>query len=178
MKTKSIVILSFVAIFMLIASACKKEGPQGPPGVDGNANVIASPWITPHSWDGCANDWYFDVSNAAITQDIVETGVILAYISAPGDLYQGTAVRPLPAYAIGVNWDFLVEGPTQTSLGFIEFSSDATAMPATTNIYFRFILIPSSSTLSLKSGSTNGLRKSELQNMPYKDVCKLLGIRE
>jgi hypothetical protein len=182
MKTNHIFIFLLIVVSSVIQSSCVKEGPQGPQGVagqngadglNGNANVIASPWITPTTWAGQTGDWYFDVASSAITQNIVENGVILAYISLQADLYSGAAVRPLPAYAIGANWDFLIP-----AYGQIEFSSDATTVPATTGNLFRFILIPASSTLSLKSGSVNGLRKSDLQNMSYKDVCKKFGIAE
>jgi len=159
-------------------TGCVKEGPQGPAGqngtngADGNANVIASPWITPTSWAGQTGDWYFDVASTAISQSVVENGVILAYMWVPGDIYSAD-VRPLPSTALGANWNFLIP-----DYGLIEFTSDGTTIPGTTGYNFRFILITSSSTLSLKSGSTNGLRKSELQNMSYKDVCKQLGIAE
>jgi hypothetical protein len=182
MKTKTIFIFFLIAISSIIQTACVKEGPRGPAGqngtngqngLDGNANVIASPWITPTAWAGQTSDWYFDVASTAITQEIVENGAILAYVSLKDDLYSGAAVRPLPAYAVGANWDFLIP-----AYGQIEFTSDALTIPATTGNLFRFILIPSSSTLSLKSGSINGLKKSEFQNMTYKDVCKLLDIAE
>ena len=178
MKTKSIIIIFLVLAASFIQTGCVKEGPQGPAGqngtngVDGNANVIASPWITPTSWAGQTRDWYFDVASTDINQSIVENGVILAYMWVPGDVYSAD-VRPLPSKALGANWNFLIP-----DYGLIEFTCDTTTIPGTTGYNFRFILISSSSTLSLKSGSTNGLRKSELQNMSYKEVCKQLGIAE
>ena len=101
----------FAAFIVLILSGCSQEGSQGPAGLDGldgNANVTASPWYTPTVWEGSAGDWYFDVTNSAISQDIVESGAILAYVSLPGDLYNDYTVRPLPANAIDANWDFLL----------------------------------------------------------------------
>jgi hypothetical protein len=175
MKTKNIFIFLLFALSTFIMAGCVKEGPRGPAGqngIDGNANVIASPWITPLSWSYDTGEWYFDVTSASITSDIVENGAILAYMSLADDIYGGVAVRPLPAYAIGANWDFLIPATS----GQIEFTSDAALIPATTGNLFRFILIPSS--VRLKSGSINGYKKSELQNMPYKDVCRILGIKE
>ncbi len=174
MKTK-FSIYFFLAFLTLVFSGCSQEGPQGPAGLDGNANVTASPWYSPTAWDGTSGDWYFDITNSAISQDIVESGAILAYVSLPGDLYNDYTVRPLPAYAIGANWDFLLPNDGQ-SYGTIEFTSDMADMPGTSGYNFRFILIPSN--YSLKSASLNTPGLSDLKKMPYKDVCKLFNIPE
>ena len=118
MKFKTIVSTLVVASSILLWTGCAKDGNQGPAGLDGNANVIASKWITPGGWDGSSGDWYFDVQNSAITMDIVESGVVLAYASLPGDI-SNMAVRPLPAYIIGANWDFLLPNDGQSQYGMI-----------------------------------------------------------
>jgi hypothetical protein len=174
MKIKTITISLLIGLSAFVWTSCVKEGPigpQGPAGVDGNANVIASPWYTPNSWnyDNATLEYYFDVSNSAITSDIVENGAILAYASLPNDVYP-YAVRPLPAYALGCDWDFLIP-----DYGSIEFTTDAASTPGTSGYSFRFILIPSSYTLTK---STRLKSISDLKNMPYQDVCKLLGIQE
>jgi hypothetical protein len=179
MKTKSIFNFLFLlfALSAILMTACVKEGPRGPAGqngIDGNANVIASAWITPPAWSGDTADWYFDIISTAITQDIIDYGAVLAYMKIPGDLYTND-VRSMPAYVNGSNWDFLIVPATPNQ---IEFTSDKFTVPGTTGYSFRFVLIPSNSTLTLKSGSINGYKKSELQNMPYKDVCRILGIKE
>lgn len=174
MKTKISNFL-FAAFLMLVFSGCSQEGPQGPAGLDGNANVTASPWYSPTSWNGTAGNWYFDVKNSAISQDIVESGAILAYVSLPGDLYNDYTVRPLPAYAIGANWDFLLPNDGK-SYGTIEFTSDMVNMPGTSGYNFRFILIPSNN--SLKSASLSAPALSDLKKMSYKEVCKLFNIHE
>ena len=176
MKAKLIFLTLFVATTVLTWSGCGKEGPAGRDGIngtnglDGNANVISSPWYTPTAWNGQTGDWYFDVSNSAITQNIVEGGVILAYVSLPGDTY-ASAVRPIPAYALGSNWDFLIP-----DYGQIEFLNDALTKPGTTNYFFRFILIPAST--SLKSTAGNTYSADELRKMSYIEVCKKFGIPE
>ena len=177
MKTKSILSLFLIAIAVLLTYSCVKEGPRGPAGqngIDGNANVIASPWISPTAWslDTARGLWYFGVTSTAITSDIVETGAILGYMSIPGDIY-AAGVRPLPSYAANANWDFQIP-----DYGKIEFSTDAQVKPGTSGYTFRFILISSSATISLKSGTISGYKKSELQNLPYSEVCKILGIKE
>lgn len=174
MKAKTI-IYSFVAFSMLVFYGCSQQGPQGPAGLDGNANVTASPWYSPTAWDGSAGDWYFDITNTAISKDIVESGAILAYVSLPGDLYNDYTVRPLPTYAIGANWDFLLPNDGQ-SYGTIEFTSDMANMPGTSGYNFRFILI--SSNYLLKSASLSSPGLNDLKKMSYKEVCKLFGIKE
>ncbi|MBK7028475.1 MAG: hypothetical protein IPH45_04375 [Bacteroidales bacterium] len=100
----------------------------------------------------------------------MEAGVILAYTSLPGDLYP-SAVRPLPAYAIGANWDFLIP-----DYGEIEFTSDALDRPGTTDYYFRFVIIPSNN--SLKSTAAKEAFANELRQMSYLEVCKKYNIPE
>jgi hypothetical protein len=169
MKTNVLALLA-ISVALFLSTGCGKEGPPGKDGRDGNANVIYSPWYTPNAWNGQTGDWYFDVANAAITEDIVETGVILAYMSVPDDLYPA-AVRPLPAYAVGCNWDFLIPDYEQ-----IEFTCDALTKPGTANHYFRFVIIPSN--ISLKSGNASPLSVEELRKMSYLEVCKRFGIPE
>lgn len=170
MKTKFQLLAIFIAASALFLTGCGKEGPPGKDGVDGNANVIASQWYTPSVWAGQTGDWYFDISSTAITQDIVENGVILAYCSLPGDIYSA-AVRPMPCFAIGADWDFLIP-----DYGQIEFTSDALNKPGTTGYYFRFVLIPASH--FLKSSSGAAVTANELRKMPYSEICKKYGIKE
>jgi hypothetical protein len=169
----------FAALAMIVSAflwtSCGKDGADGHNGMDGNANVIASAWFTPSVWDGGSGDWYFDIADGAITADIVENGAILAYVSLSGDLYDGFAIRPLPAYAVGCNWDYLLPNDGQ-SYGMIEFTTDMIDYPATVGYNFRYILIPSS--VMLKSSKLKSTSVADLKNMPYKDVCKLLGIQE
>jgi hypothetical protein len=178
MKIRITISFLLISISSILWTGCVKEGPVGPQGpsgtngtngFDGNANVIASPWYTP-SWTGQTGDWYFDVANAAISQDIVEGGVILAYMSVPGDIY-ANAVRPLPAYALGANWDFLIP-----DYGAIEFTCDSNLIPGSDKYYFRFILIPAST--PLKSGKLKSGEINDLKNKSYQEVCKILGIQE
>ena len=170
MKSKLCILALTVILTILLLPGCGKEGPAGRDGIDGNANVIYSQWYTPTSWNGSAHDWYFDVTNSAINQDIVEGGVILAYVSLPNDIFP-SAVRQLPAYAIGCNWDYLIP-----EYGKIEFLCDASSMPGTTNHFFRFVLIPSNN--SLKSTAGNHYTADELKKMSYIEVCKKFGIPE
>lgn len=170
MKTTT---MFFVIIGFLLAG-CTTEGPMGPEGVPGrdglDTEIYYSPWYEPQSWLGSAGDWYFGINSTAISENIVETGVILAYMSVPKDLGYEAAVRPMPAYALGANWEFIIP-----DYGKIEFMTDAQSVPGTKGYFFRFVLIPSNIKLKAKGFNTS---VEELKSLPYEDVCSKLGIPE
>jgi hypothetical protein len=173
MKTRLSVLTLLIVSAVLLLTSCGKDGRDGKDGINGtnglDAEVYYSPWFHP-TWVGQTNDWYFDVADPAISQDIVEAGVILAYVSLPGDLYPA-AVRQLPAYALGCNWDYLIP-----DYGQIEFMSDASAVPGSSDYYFRYILIPGN--IPLKSTAGIKYNADELKKMSYLEVCKKFGIPE
>lgn len=170
MKTKISSIYLLIAFSSLVFMGCKNEGVQGPAGQD--ATVYYSEWITPSEWLGSSGDWYFDVAAPDLTEDIVENGVILAYAWLADDIYDATAVRPLPAYAVDANWSFLV-----FEFESIEFTSDMISKPFTASNRFRYIAIPGNIP-ALKSASLKDISITELRKMPYKEVCKLFNIPE
>ncbi|MGE5395608.1 MAG: hypothetical protein ACM3P1_12775 [Candidatus Saccharibacteria bacterium] len=170
MKTKITYLI--IAFTVLLFGACKEDPVPGPPGRNGqDATVYYSEWFTPGTWAGTSGDWYFNASAPDLTQDIVEKGVILAYVWLGDDIYQGMAVRPLPAYATGANWDFLIP-----DYGSIEFTCDMVSKPATSTNKFRFVAIPGTIP-ALKSASIKDQRL-QLKNMSYQEVCRLLNIPE
>lgn len=163
---KAQIIFLFIAFSALTFISCSEEGPQGPAGKD--ATVYYSEWFSPSVWSGTNGDWYFVASAPDLTPDVVENGVVLAYCWLAGDIYDASAVRPLPAYAIGANWSFLI-----SNYRSIEFTSDMIANPSIAH-KFRFIAIPGTIT-ALKSTSQSVI---ELKKMPYKDICKMFNIPE
>ncbi|MEI7502959.1 MAG: hypothetical protein WCJ61_06715 [Paludibacter sp.] len=172
MKTKISTIYLLLALTVITFTGCSKEGPVGPAGIDGqNAAVYYSEWFSPSAWSGTTGDWYFSASAPDLTQNVVESGVVLAYVWITGDMYSSTTVRPLPAYAVGANWSFLIH-----QYGFIEFTSDESLKPLTTH-KFRFIAIPGTST-AYKSASTKYKTKSQMINMPYSEACQLFNIKD
>lgn len=169
MKKITFLLISFG---ILILSGCGTEGPmgpQGPSGQDGlDAEVYSSDWVTPNQWAGVTKDWYFDVDAPAITDDILDYGVILGYISVKNDVYE-YAVRQMPAYVNGINYEFLCPHK-----GVIEFMSDDINYPPTSNILFRYVIIPSN--IALKSASFKNLSMDQIKKLPYEDLCNKLGI--
>ncbi|MEN9304243.1 MAG: hypothetical protein RL264_2672 [Bacteroidota bacterium] len=81
-----------IIFFGLIVSslvACTKEGPQGPAGANGNANVVSAT-ITSSAWVFNDPSWVIAFSYPAITQDIIDKGAVLVYIRT------GSEYRQLP----------------------------------------------------------------------------------
>jgi len=173
MRTNIKVIYLLAAFSFLSISGCISDGVPGPSGQDGqDATVYYSEWFTPSSWSGSSGDWYFDASAPDLTGNIVEGGVVLAYVWLADDLYDGTSVRPLPAYAVGANWSYLIH-----QYGSIEFTCDMISQPSTSGNSFRFVAIPGTIT-ALKSASSTNYSKQELKNMSYHEVCQLFNIPE
>lgn len=135
-------------------------------------DVYYSEWFSPTAWSGMSGDWYFEASAPDLTQDIVEEGVILAYAWLADDLYYSSSVRPLPAYAVGANWSFLVH-----QYGSIQFTCDMNSEPATTGNLFRFVAIPGS-IVALNSAPAALYSEQELRNMSYDEIIKLFNIPE
>jgi len=172
MKTKFFNVYLLVVFISFAFTGCGKDGVQGPAGIDGqNAAVYYSEWFVPTAWSGNSGDWYFSASAPDLTESVVENGVVLAYVWLDGDLYNSTSVRPLPAYAVGANWSFLIY-----QYGSLEFTCDMITQPLTTN-KFRFIAIPGTST-ALKTASIKYNTKSKMINMPYSEACKLFDIKD
>ncbi len=167
MKAKISIIYLLLAFSILVFTGCKEKD-EGD-GLD--VIVNSSEWITPSDWLGESGDWYFSVDAPELTADIVERGVILAYVSLVGDVYEAP-VRPLPAYAVGANWSFLIP-----DYELIEFTSDMITQPNTTGNSFRFIAIPGK-TETLKSASMGIINEKVLRSMTYKEVCNLFSIPE
>ena len=174
------------SLFTLALTNCASEGPMGPEGIpgrngsdgqngkDGNATIYSSIWYTPNDWLGQSKDWYFDITSTSITKSAVEGGVILAYVSLPNDIYKA-AVRPLPCYATNANWDFLIP-----DYGKIEFTCDSQYKPVTSDISFRYIVIPAGYTIqaTLKAKGLKTATITDLKAMSYTEVCKTLSIAE
>ena len=77
----SIIVLS--TIFILFQS-CKKEGPVGPAGKDGNANVQSSTiTFSNWSWESTSKYEYCDFTWPSITSSIANSGAVIIYISTP-----------------------------------------------------------------------------------------------
>ncbi len=119
------------------------DGTDGTDGQDGNANVTASAWITP-TWSA-TNSTYgqYDYTEAAVTTDFMNTGVVLSYTDWTG---LGQFVFALPytfqdGGTVSINFDM--------QPGKIEwwFQADHNYTP-NAGAKFRYVLIPASTSKS------------------------------
>jgi len=156
----------FMALLVITAIACTKEGPQGPAGTngtngtDGNANVMYSDWFQSGTWSGASGAYYFNKSVPQITQSILDSSVVLTYAKLTSD---GSNIRQLPAnttFSGVVLWNFIL------TVGNIQFTTNFTITPAASN-EFRYVIIP----------ATTHLRLSKpLTQMSYDEICTMFNI--
>ena len=175
--------------------SCSKDGPAGPQGAAGpqgpagaagsagpagSANVIYSAWFLTGSsgWDTVAANTgtygayaMYDKTVAGLTQDIIDNGIVLAYMK--GDPTTGLAddVFPLP-YTIGPgfgftdHWDFVLN--TAGNIRFL-YKSDFPWTPTElAGISFRYVIVP--------GGVASVGRVRDPRKMTYDEVCQAYGI--
>ncbi len=73
-----------VAAMTLMMASCGKEGPigpQGPAGRDGSANVTSITGTSNNAYNGGSSDFDYLMTTGLITQDIIDDGVVLGYLS-------------------------------------------------------------------------------------------------
>lgn len=163
MTIKRLTLFSFLLTGILFTSACKKEGPVGPAGADGNANVrseIIS--VLSSHWDGGASLYTAVESSNVITENIFSTGAVLCYLRS-GD---GNVYTPLP---FSINY-----GSYTTHMGFeyvvgeiaFFFQDDDALTPAPGNRTFKVVAIESR---TLEANP-------EITDMDYADAMRVLGL--
>ena len=148
MKTKNTIILFSLVLFTF--SSCKKDGPVGPAGKDGNANVIASNTLMLNNWSSTFdNGTEFTYSSiitwGSISQAIKDNGVVMIYI------HDNTTTNwtALPysesgtGYSDAFNFEVAVGQVTVTFDGFDNTGSPGAA--ALNGVFtIRMVAIPSS----------------------------------
>jgi hypothetical protein len=184
--------------FVILALAvlqfnCSKEGPAGPQGDPGpqgpagaagaagpagSANVIYSPWFLTGSagWDTVTNAAAYgayatyDKAVASVTQDIVDNGIVLAYMKGDPSTGLPDDVFPLP-YTIGMgfgfidHWDFVLN--TAGNIRFLYKSDFPWTVTELGGISFRYVIVP---------GGVAGGRLRDPRKMTYDEVCEAFGI--
>ncbi len=182
MKTvKFFSILLLSVVLMTSVTACKGEdgtdgqdgatGAQGPAGQDGNANVIYSDWFAP-TWTVPASSASFTHAAAGITQEVLDTGVIMVYMKIYDHVY------PLP---ISFNGDTIPkEFNFWADLGSLRiwFTAESSYSPSST-MTFRYIIIPGSNAARItspKQAVNNELATAGVDINDYYAVCAYYGI--
>jgi hypothetical protein len=187
--------LVFNFIFcVILCGACSKQKetlpPYSPSVVDSTkiATVFYSEWLSPkgtgsinpgdttYSGGGGgegnpgkpAQVQFFSVNAAAITMEIINKGVIMAYCTLEGE---GNIIRPLPATVMikefASTFSFIL---SPGKIQFIQTTTNpAGVTPISNKNKFRYIIIPPNKPLRCSR---------PLKEMSYKDVCQLFEVPE
>jgi len=141
--------LCLFATCLLVFNACKKtgsQGPQGPAGQNGNANVIGTAPFTVGAtattmWTYSSNVYSATFVDSDITPGVVYSGVVEIYKQYPAD----SSWTNLPD----------INGDVTTVYNFYDYgfvisvlTTDGTTTPNPGNVTFRAVIIPSSLRLS------------------------------
>ena len=140
------------ALLVVLTMSCAKDGatgPQGPAGTNGtngNANVLYSDWfdVAQADWSGLGTATLTkNISEVAITQDVVDKGVILVYHQYLGNSYQ----LPYEYSTSGDHTDF------RFSVGLIRlryFLGSGGTLSGLATVKYRYIIIPATTHVRLK----------------------------
>ena len=160
------------------------NGVNGVTGTTGTANVIYSPWILfdDAKWSAVVNIFgknmriYTD-SIPAITQNVVDNGVVLSYIKCVGVSNTAFAL-PCTFYNMmsPVNQYFGLDfslGVMSIPFYNLDDNLDPGLLSGASGNYYRYIIIPGGTPVA---GAK--ISNEELKAMNYKQVCNYLNIAE
>lgn len=175
------------------SGAAGATGPAGPQGPAGTANVIYSPWIPDvfAQWGDTSMPLYGTfvrrriIPAPGITQSIIDQGVVLTYgrlsnvggnnspVQLPSVFYTPTATFQAGTLPVSGKLIFCLSNPITGSIGAtFSWGGD-----------IRYVIIPGGvsggrSTGSGKAAEINGkiYTESQLREMPYTELCQVLGI--
>lgn len=160
----------FLFVGVLAFTACSPEdGKDGEQGPMGNANVIASDWITT-SFPNNTTQGGFYIDDSNITQQIVDSGVVLAYGKYNNSEYN----IALPFAWNNKSYYFL------THLGRVEFvghSLNGITQNFTVITHVRYVIIPPSVSGGVENKTINklynGYTEEELRAMSYDEFVNV-----
>ena len=165
---KSLKLLSFVfgAVALAIIGCSKgSTGPQGPVGPAGPDSVIHSKWIT-LSMDlnvttGGDSIYTQTIAAPAITQKILDSGIVLSYLMFQDNTNATNIVSAAPY--------FINEFFYPAAIDLVSFNDYS-------GLGYRYVLVPGTVvTGNVVSGPAKGLTIKQLKDMSYSAVVKLAG---
>jgi hypothetical protein len=159
---KKLVGMCLVAGLLLGVSACEgpqgpvgpagqngtqgPAGPQGPVGPTGSANVIYSSWTKSTNWGGWqpanvfgVNRSFFDINAPALSQEVLDRGVVLVYTKLTTDNNQ---MRQLPVTVYAQFTEELLDFSVVLNRIRIWSTPIRPPVPPSPNYEFRYVLIP------------------------------------
>jgi len=205
--------VAFLLVTMLFMQ-CKKEGttgpegPRGEQGPTGNANVKTdtfrltnAQWATGGSYiyDHVPGGYMWAISRfhdrnfTAITQDVLNTGMVLCYFT-PSLTFNVNNWVPLNYSMLEPSDRYFYNVAYETSVGKIKLhyylrsnvagtSAPAVASATISNYKFKIVAVSGSMGRTMNSGTAKQLQfkgrdytEAQLKAMPYNEVCQLLDI--
>ena len=169
MKNNNFLLSVLIASFVFTLVACSGEdgaaGPQGEPGEDGNANVIASPWIPSELGDNPTTFDFFSHQDPQITEQVTNNAAFLVY----GKKFTLSNVDPV--LALPVVFDersyYFELFPNQNSIFFRGQSVDKTTQFVFDDFSeFRYVIIPSA------DGTSGKIPLPDFKKMTYAEVVQ------
>ncbi len=171
MKTnfKFYAVKTALLLAVLSISSCGKlfEGPAGPAGAkgadgaDGNANVIASSEFVP-TWSSGTATWSSNVTAPMITQDIVDYGVVMAYVKS------GTRWTALPSTGFFYFDDVLTYTFDVNKITLFYYNTSGTLPNSPAGNTFRIVAISAS----------NLAKYPDTDWRDYNQACKVLNLTD
>ncbi|NGP88234.1 collagen-like protein [Fodinibius halophilus] len=127
-----------------------------PINLKGTANVMYSSWVNPPQWNGSTQTTtkyrYFDISANAMTQDIIDKGIVKVYTN-----FNTPSVYSLPLAKAGSpgnpNYSYFFQlNPQQLRIAYMNPDATGTLPNALgTSSEFRYVLIPGGKHLKTKA---------------------------
>lgn len=195
MKKAFNVLLIVVTVFSLIATSCEGpegpqgamgsqgpqgeqgiQGPNGQDGVDGNANVVASDWITldfPDSWD-INDEARFEYVDANITQEVIDSYALLSYVKFTSS---DTSASSVPFVSLNSTYE-IHDSMLLGSYVAFAIGNDTAAQPTPpANMQVRYVLIaPSNLSGKTDAPSLQSMKELGIDVNDYMAVMDYLGL--
>jgi hypothetical protein len=154
--------LAFSIAILTLGCSKGSVGPTGPRGPAGPDSVIYSAWTSINLTIVSTSFYSQAIVASAITQRILDSGIILTYIGLPN----GTSASDIAPASNFLSQDFVVDS--------IFLSSDTNL---NNGLVYRYVVVPGSQQAgTMITGPAKGLTQEQLRTMAYADLVKILGI--
>lgn len=163
---------SLLGILSVLILSCKKEaGPQGEPGRDGNANIVAYTF-TNQTFTGLLN-----LTLPNLRTSFVDSSIVLVYFNPSTEV--ATAWYPVPGIGSGGLYDtryaLFSQAADEYRLAIRTLRMDGTSYPnALTFTKIRVFFAKAESIISLRTSENS----QPLDYNDYSAVCRYYGIEE
>ncbi len=181
---KTFIKLSRIIILLILIGAC--QGPEGPPGKDGNANVQTYIFNNP-SWDNSHRSITIEM-NGILTKEVIKNDVILVYIKHKAADYVSLLPATVWCQSHGVFREYSCDViPNFLEIISFELDGSRTLYSELAPVDWVKVVIIESSNVSTYSGNSNKpssskqalldkLEKDGVDINNYYDVCVYFGI--